>query len=48
MAADTNGSTVFAARCEATDKMPAGTAVGITTTGHHIILLSKLAASCSM
>jgi hypothetical protein len=47
MAADTNGSTVFAARCEATDKMPAGTAVGITT-GHHIILLPKLAASCSM
>jgi len=43
---DANGNTVFAARFEKTPAMPAGTTVGITTTGTHIILLPKLAESC--
>ena len=41
-----SGSTVFAARRLKTAAMPAGIAVGTTTTGHHIILLPKLAPSC--
>ena len=45
MAALVSGSTVRAARAENTAAIPAGIAVGTTTTGHHIILLPKLAPS---
>src|SRR3954471_13878424 len=46
IAALASGSTVFAARSENTAAIPAGTAVGTTTTGHHITRLPKLAPSC--
>src|SRR5437016_7894235 len=46
MAAEANGSTVLAAFGDATAAIPAGIAVGTMTTGHHIILLPKLAPSC--
>src|SRR3954451_17276082 len=46
IAALASGTTVFAARSENTAAIPAGTAVGTTTTGHHITRLPKLAPSC--
>src|SRR5579875_2567196 len=42
------GSTVWAARRLKTAATPAGAMVGTMTTGHHIILLPKLAPSCSV
>src|SRR5438128_1462573 len=48
MAAEASGRTVLAARLEKTAAIPAGIAVGRIATGHHIILLPKLAESCSV
>src|ERR1700744_5066900 len=46
--ADASGRTVLAARRLNTAAKPAGAIDGMITTGHHIILLPKLAPSCSV
>ena len=46
--AEASGRTVLAARRLNTAATPAGAMVGMITTGHHIILLPKLAPSCSV
>ena len=46
--AEARGRTVLAARRLNTAATPAGAMDGMITTGHHIILLPKLAPSCSV
>ena len=46
--ADAKGRMVLAARRLTTAATPAGAMDGMITTGHHIILLPKLAPSCSL